>query len=1136
MKSLLRGSFTAFFLFFSSLISESEKFTAINSTSLNPQQDKSSWKIFDSPTHTALNKIIMFSENSGIIAGRILLEFKNEKWMISNSQPPSLKISDVFAQNAKNIWITHNTTSNISELFFFNGIKWEQIYQPLANTISNMVSSGNNDINWIGGDRELVCKKNNFWKFLPYPASIGFISYIYPENEDKVWIQTSELKLFYFDGTMWTQFFKDNAVNFVYFDSPSHGFVLSNDKLYERNGNSFTVHSQSELLKLAKKLYVIDKNNIWGIGASGFVIHYQFNKWNKVQVPTFEDLYDIKMINTEEGWIVGNNGTILHYSKNENSNTAIAKFGFNSLKIIMTSKEIMDEYGVAMEDLNNDGLKDVYTVCIFDPNRLFINNSILNYNKKVVSLSFLEEARARNSTGISSDSSSSNFKELDLGVGLGDVDNDGDLDLYLCNLLGKNKLLLNDGSGYFRDVSKEQNRGVGENERTNDAVFGDVDNDGDLDLFITNEESTNRLYLNDGNGYFTDVTESAGLKTISGGTSAAFADIDGDGKLDLYVANWAAPNILYHNESNKENGVKFKNITASAGVAGNPYEKSNGVCFADIDNDGDLDLYVTNRKFSNRLYLNNGKGIFTDVTESYIGLDSMLSYGAVFGDFDNDGYQDLYVSNVGENVFYKNIDGKKFVPETEKYGLKMSGYCTGSACGDIDNDGDLDIYAASYINGNSILFINNINNNNYIKFKIEGTISNRDAIGTKISLYKSGHLGDSNYLIGYREVSGGSGYGSYNAREVHFGVKDSIKYDAEIFFPVSGIKKIFSNISAGNLFFVKEEESLNGSLTIFSKSMKRIAFDPIVHEEIYKFFLVLFISILSWIWGQKRYGWKMEQQIVFHGSAAVLYLFQIWLFLYKGFFLATVLPLLFVIISLSILHLIYERVIMVRINRQEKLATRDRIARDLHDDLASTLSSGAIYTEALKRSLKEIPAENANLIDKINSLLIEASEAVTDIVWTVSPFNDSLKDLISRLKSIVSDCCKLKNIEHNIHIEFDNINLKVQEELRRNIYLIFKEAINNIVKHSSAKVVNFNVTLNKKLLEIVLEDNGNGFDTNNDLLNYNSEKYSKNIHNGSAHGNGLLNMYRRAAEINAKLDIISSPETGTKVTLIYKMT
>ncbi len=1137
MKSLLRGSLLISILVF--LLIKSDK--RIYVPAINPQmevdQNKISWTVFDSPSRTTLHKIIMFSSNRGIIAGRILLEYIDGMWSVSHLQPPSLRVADVFATSENNIWIINNTTSNLSELFHFDGDKWEKVDQPLANFITAMVNSKEDkDIEWLGGDRELVHKENNTWKFLPLPYKPPAIASIFPETGDKVWILTMDKKLYRFDGKKWVQYFENEPINFVYFDSLSNGYILANNKLYEKTGSNFSIHSQFNLLGQIGKLAVINRNDIWGIGAGGLVLHYYQNKWHKELVPTIEDLYDIQMISPNEGWVVGNNGIILHYSSLNQSNKINQPAGFNSIKIISTSKEIMDEYGVAMDDLNNDGLKDIYTVCIFDPNRLYINQSIMDSSGRISTLNFQEEAAVRKATGVSQDTTNSNFKELDLGVGLGDVDNDGDLDIYLCNLLGTNKILLNDGNGYFRDVSKELNRGVGKNERTNAAIFGDVDNDGDLDLFITNEESTNRLFLNDGNGYFTDVTQSAGLTTINGGMGAAFGDIDGDGKLDLYVANWASQNILYHNESSKENGVKFADITASTKVGGEPFAKSNGVCFADIDNDGDLDLFVTNRKLSNRLYLNDGKGNFTDVTESYIGLDSMLSYGATFGDFDQDGYQDLYVANVGENVLYKNIGGRKFIPVTEQSGAQMSGYCTGSACGDVDNDGDLDLYVANYIDGNSVLFINNINNNNFLKFKIEGTKSNRDAVGTKIWLYPTGHAGDPNFLKGYREISGGSGYGSYNSREVHFGLKDSGKYDAVIFFPASGIKKILNNISSGSLYLVKEEEGLAGSLTLFSKVFQRFISDREIHFESYKFIFVLFILILSGFWGQKRYGWKKNQQIIFHGITAFLYWGQIWMFIHKEFFLATILPLIFVLVSLSILHLIYERVIMVRINKFERQATRDRIARDLHDDLASTLSSGAIYTEALKRSLKELPQEDKNLIERINSLLLEASDAVTDIVWTVSPFHDTLDDLMLRIKSFITDCCRAKEIEHKIQISIEKPNLKISEELRRNIYLIFKEALNNIVKHSCARTVTFDAELNKNILNLSIEDDGNGF-TREDFFDETHERIVfARIQTGSAHGNGLRNMIRRADEIKAKLNIESSPGKGTKIILIHKMT
>ena len=219
----------------------------------------------------------------------------------------------------------------------------------------------------------------------------------------------------------------------------------------------------------------------------------------------------------------------------------------------------------------------------------------------------------------------------------------------------------------------------------------------------------------------------------------SFGDIDGDGDLDLYVSNWSKKNILYKNLLNDNGELFFENITGKTGVGGNEFDKSNGVVFNDIDNDADLDLFVTNRKTSNTLYINNGKGIFKNETAHFLGIDSLKSYGAVIADFNGDNQKDIYVSNVGMNTFYLN-NNNKFEIKTIKYGAKIEGYSTGSAVADFDNDGDLDIYVANYIGEGSALLKNKLNNNKFIKVKVQGVENNRNGIGAKVYVYKDGNM------------------------------------------------------------------------------------------------------------------------------------------------------------------------------------------------------------------------------------------------------------------------------------------------------------------------------------------------------------------------------------------------------------
>lgn len=343
-----------------------------------------------------------------------------------------------------------------------------------------------------------------------------------------------------------------------------------------------------------------------------------------------------------------------------------------------------DEYGVAIADFNGDDNSDIYAVRIYEQNRLYINNSGSSIRLPFAER-FSEQAVKRNANGVVNPESNIEMGELKLGIGAADVDNDNDQDIYLCYLNSINKLLLNKGDGYFRNVSEQHNRACDNMKRSNAVAFADVDNDGDLDLFVTNEEGSNRLYENNGTGHFTDITAASGLVSTGGGMCASFADVNSDGLPDLCVSFWYPGNKLYFNES--ENGrIRFRDVSRLTDIAKAAPSKSNAVAFADVNNDGFTDLFIANRNTENKLYLNNGKGLFSDVTRNYFPPENYMSNGAVFADFDLDGFMDLYITNVGENVLYKNMKGFGFKEVTADFGAELSGYCTGCATGDIDNN------------------------------------------------------------------------------------------------------------------------------------------------------------------------------------------------------------------------------------------------------------------------------------------------------------------------------------------------------------------------------------------------------------------------------------------------------------------
>jgi hypothetical protein len=320
------------------------------------------------------------------------------------------------------------------------------------------------------------------------------------------------------------------------------------------------------------------------------------------------------------------------------------------------------------------------------------------------------------------------------GAAWGDYDNDGNLDLYLVNGSGSsvgNVLYHNNRDGTFTDVTGQA--GVGYRGHGMGAVFADIDNDGDLDLYLTNN-GPNVLYRNNGDGTFTDISREAGVGDPRWSTGAAFADIDNDGDLDLYVANYLefrrdlipkeagmtydrdeplpflphpyAPqqNTLY---LNKGNGT-FTDITDRAGVA-DPEGKSLGVAFGDYDNDGDQDLYIANDVSNDVLFRNDGNGTFTNINVGAGVDDPRGGMGVCWGDYDNDGDLDVFVTNWQDemHVLYRNNlpmipIGPSYVGNfddvTVQAGLgeaSLGHVGWGSEFFDYDNDGDLDLFVTN---------------------------------------------------------------------------------------------------------------------------------------------------------------------------------------------------------------------------------------------------------------------------------------------------------------------------------------------------------------------------------------------------------------------------------------------------------
>jgi enediyne biosynthesis protein E4 len=437
-----------------------------------------------------------------------------------------------------------------------------------------------------------------------------------------------------------------------------------------------------------------------------------------------------------------------------------------------------------------------------------------------------------------------------MGVAVGDYDNDGRPDIFLANVTG-NQLFHNNGDGTFTDVTAKAGLAGaemnGKKMWSAGAGWFDYNNDGNLDLFVVNycawevnkdpychvkggvrgycdpklyASLHNTLYRNNGDGTFTDVSKETGISEHMGkGMSVSFADYDGDGFLDAFVANDTTPGLLFHNLG----GKKFEEVGTEAGVAYAPDGvalSGMGSDFRDVNNDGRPDIWYTAVERSTfPLLLNQGNGEFDDVTQAS-GLEStreMSGWGNGIFDFDNDGWKDLFVvrANVLDNIsvlgsrkypepnsVFRNLGNGKFADVSASAGpdFQVAAAHRGVAFGDLFNDGHID--AVVTVLGGPVEILRNItdNGNHWILLKLVGRESNRMGIGAQI------HVTTEDGLSQWNEATTAVGYAASSDSRVHFGLgKNRVIKDLEIRWP-SGIKQVLHDVAADQILTVEEPQ------------------------------------------------------------------------------------------------------------------------------------------------------------------------------------------------------------------------------------------------------------------------------------------------------------------------------------------
>ncbi|MFZ5519388.1 MAG: FG-GAP-like repeat-containing protein [Candidatus Zhuqueibacterota bacterium] len=393
------------------------------------------------------------------------------------------------------------------------------------------------------------------------------------------------------------------------------------------------------------------------------------------------------------------------------------------------------------------------------------------------------------------------------GSSWADYDNDGDLDLFVTNYYGGyNALFTNDGNGNFSLVGGKKLATKGSNNTA--CSWVDYDNDGLLDLLATGVYSLFVLH-NVGNGTLVPVSSSSIFNNDEESLGCGWSDFDNDRDVDLFIVNSMEHDAIFRNEGA---GI-FTRVTNGVIVSLPTF--SNGCSWGDYDNDGNIDIFITFAYGHNKLYRNNGFGAFTPITKGPIVTKSpAISTGSCWGDFDNDGNLDLFVANNGSNnYFYLNRGDGNFTALESEAVVSDGGLSMAACCSDVDLDGDLDLFVSNGSNHddqNNFLYLNNGNENNWINIRCIGQVSNVSAIGAKVKVMAEiqGKL-----RWQYREISSQTGYLSQNSLVAHFGLGAAEKIDSVVVEWPSGLDQVLTDISVNQHVTILETSSISSVIT-----------------------------------------------------------------------------------------------------------------------------------------------------------------------------------------------------------------------------------------------------------------------------------------------------------------------------------